>query len=177
MRGEIWGDTSTRAPAWLDSGEADDPLEPAQVAGLYRALRKAREEDGDEAGAGDLYYGEMEMRRISSAAAEGSRSKRDRALLWSYWAISGYGLRPTRALVSLAVTLLIGAALLFVFGFQDERNYGRSLLFAVQSSLSLLRPPETSLTAGGEVVQIALRLLGPLLFGLALLAVRTRVKR
>ena len=61
--------------------------------------------------------------------------------------------------------------------FHDPRNYGRSLLFAIESALSVLRPPQTGLSAGGEVVQIALRLLGPLLFGLALLSVRARIKR
>jgi hypothetical protein len=46
-----------------------------------------------------------------------------------------------------------------------------------RSSISLLRAPEAKLSAGGELVQIALRLLGPLFFGLALLALRGRVKR
>jgi hypothetical protein len=51
------------------------------------------------------------------------------------------------------------------------------VLFAIHSSLNVFRPPQTGLSAGGEMVQICLRLLGPLLFGLALLAVRARVKR
>lgn len=54
---------------------------------------------------------------------------------------------------------------------------GPSLLFAVGSSISLLRAPEAQLRAGGEVTQIVLRLAGPLFFGLALLALRGRVKR
>jgi hypothetical protein len=32
------------------------------IAGLYRALRKGREDARDEPGAADFYYGEMEMR-------------------------------------------------------------------------------------------------------------------
>jgi hypothetical protein len=38
-------------------------------------------------------------------------------------------------------------------------------------------PPDAGLSASGEIVQIALRMLGPLLFGLTLLAIRARVKR
>jgi hypothetical protein len=56
-------------------------------------------------------------------------------------------------------------------------SYGRSVLFALESSISLLRAPTARLTPGGELVAISLRLLGPLLFGLALLALRGRVKR
>jgi hypothetical protein len=38
-------------------------LDPRQIAGLYRALRKGREDIKDEPGAADFYSGEMEMRR------------------------------------------------------------------------------------------------------------------
>jgi hypothetical protein len=180
FRGSGWDDHCTRAPQWLRGRDGDQPLQPPQIAALYRALRKAREDARDEAGAGDLYYGEMEMRRHSPPAAlerGRTRARGDRAILHAYWLLSGYGLRPARALASLAVTLLVGAALLRWFGFHEGRSYGRSLLFAIESSLSLLRPPQTGLSASGEIVQITLRLLGPLLFGLALLAVRARVKR
>ena len=40
-------------------------LEPGQIAGLYRALRKGHEDAKDEPGAADFYYGEMEMRRLA----------------------------------------------------------------------------------------------------------------
>ncbi|MGW1895752.1 hypothetical protein ACWCP6_36730 [Streptomyces sp. NPDC002004] len=36
---------------------------PAQLAPVYRALRKAFEDSKNEPGAADFYYGEMEMRR------------------------------------------------------------------------------------------------------------------
>jgi hypothetical protein len=173
-----WDDPHTKPPAWLEGRDGTDPLTATQIAGLYRALRKAREDDKDQAGAGDLYYGEMEMRRHAIRITRGRLpASGDRAILRLYWLISGYGLRPGRALVALAVTLLIAAALLQQFGFHDPRSYGRSLLFSIESSVSLLRPPETKLSAGGEIIQITLRLLGPLLVGLALLAIRTRVKR
>lgn len=47
----------------------------------------------------------------------------------------------------------------------------------MQSTTSFLRAPDVTLTLPGQVIQIALRLLGPLFFGLALLSLRGRVKR
>ena len=51
-----------RWPDWLDD-QRPGVLDPGQIAGLYRALRKGREDAKDEPGAADFYYGEMEMRR------------------------------------------------------------------------------------------------------------------
>ena len=78
----------------------------------------------------------------------------------------------------MAITVvLLGAVSLERWGFRPDRDYGRSLIFATQSSVSLLRPLEAKLTAGGQVIQIVLRLAGPLFIGLALLSLRGRVKR
>jgi hypothetical protein len=52
-----------RPPAWL----AVERPTPAQAAAAYRALRKSREDNKDEPGAADFYYGEMEMRRHANA--------------------------------------------------------------------------------------------------------------
>ena len=51
-----------RWPGWLDDPQPG-VLNSGQIAGLYRALRKGREDAKDEPGAADFYYGEMEMRR------------------------------------------------------------------------------------------------------------------
>jgi hypothetical protein len=101
----------------------------------------------------------------------------ERALLLLYWLVAGYGIRASRSLAALAVTLLLAAVLLDAAGFVQDRSYGRSLLFALESSVSLLKAPELRLTATGEVATVALRLLGPLFFGLTLLSLRGRVKR
>ena len=102
----------------------------------------------------------------------------EKAVLSLYWLVSGYGLRASRALVALVVTVAFGALLLDWFGFPDDMSYGRSLLFALESCISPLRAPSTPpLTPNGQLVTIALGLLGPLFFGLALLALRGRVKR
>jgi hypothetical protein len=142
-----------------------------------------------------MRYGEMEMRRHTTStapapgkpatlkeAAKYDSTRRmplpEKTVLFVYWLTSGYGLRAGRALWGLVVTIACAAIVLSVVGFDPGRSYLRSLLFAVESSISLLRPPETNgLTADGEVVTIALRLLGPLFFGLALLSLRGRIKR
>ena len=176
-----WLPPVSQFPDWLES-EDPAPLDAGEVASIYRSLRKALEDHSDEPGAADFYYGEMEMRRLTKPdngqpLATKVHSFGERAVLRTYWLVSGYGLRASRAFIFLVATILAGAVLLDAFGFHADRAYFRSLLFATESAISLLRPPPASLTAGGEVVQIALRLIGPLFVGLALLALRGRVKR
>jgi uncharacterized protein YjbI with pentapeptide repeats len=166
-----WHPPECQPPEWLERDAPVRVLTPANIGSLYRLLRKALEDRKDEPGAADFYYGEMEMRRHHA------RDRPERAVLALYWLVSGYGLRALRALLCLAITVLACALLLDWFGFRADRSYGRSLLFAVESSVGLLRAPEAELRAGGEIVQIVLRLAGPLFFGLALLALRGRVKR
>ncbi|MFJ8540804.1 hypothetical protein ACIRFH_02095 [Streptomyces sp. NPDC093586] len=62
---------------------------PAQLAPVYRALRKAFEDSKNEPGAADFYYGEMEMRRHDRVGT----SRAEYGLLHAYWLLSGYGLR------------------------------------------------------------------------------------
>lgn len=151
-------------------------LRARQIAYLYRALRKGLEDLKDEPGAADFYYGEMEMRRHDRGTWVG-----ERVILWLYWLVSGYGLRASRALIALAITItLIGAVPLDLWGFRPAPPFGRGLLFALESSISVLLEPTSPphrQTAAGQVIEIFLRLAGPLLVGLALLALRGRVKR
>jgi hypothetical protein len=150
-------------------------LHPREIAAIYRALRKGREDERDSPGAADFYYGEMEMRRLDASA-----TRSERALIWLYWASAGYGLRGLRALIALVATVLVFAALLRWVGFTPRPTFVRALLFSAESTSSLFRVPQTpdlTLTDLGEALQITLRLLGPLFFGLALLSLRGRVKR
>jgi uncharacterized protein YjbI with pentapeptide repeats len=184
-----WYPQSCRPPQWLVSrhmprtlgiqyvgrSELDKPLPASYVANIYRDLRKGREAVGDEPGAADFFYGEMEMRRFDH-----ERPWSERAALFLYWLVSGYALRATRALAALAVTVVGFALLLWWIGFDPRPGFARSLLFSAESTSNLFRTPRTpnfQLTAWGEAMQIPLRLLGPLFFGLALLSVRGRVKR
>jgi hypothetical protein len=161
--------------AGLEAARHRRRAQPAEIAGLYRQLRMAREESKDAPGAGDFYYGESEMRRHAPGTPTG-----ERIVLWLYWLVSGYGLRVTRALAGLALTIVLFAALLWWIGFDPRPSFVRSLLFSAASTSSLFRVPKlpgTELTDVGELLQIFLRVLGPLFFGLAILSIRARVKR
>jgi hypothetical protein len=156
------------------SNAAAERIDAERIARAYRSLRKGREDSKDAPGAADFYYGEMEMRRSAARGVE-------RAILTLYWLVSGYGLRASRALVALAATILAFAFAFDAWAFDPDGPYGKSLLFSAESTSSLFRvptPPEGAvLTDAGRALQMCLRLLGPLFFGLALLALRGRVKR
>jgi len=170
-------------PRWPEYLEKPTVLAPEAIAGLYRALRKSREDAKDEPGAADFYYGEMEMRRHAHGQTRrgdgGSRGRVDRSILTAYWLVSGYGLRAWRALACLA-----GITLAFAFAFHRvgftspprPATYWTSLLYAFRSTISLTDDAAT-LTAWGQLLQALLRLTGPVLLGLALLALRGRIKR
>lgn len=102
-------------------------------------------------------------------------------MLWLYWLVSGYGLRGLRALVSLAAVIIGIAALLQSMGFNNsDPSFRDALIYATQNTISIAsgnRSLTDHLSWAGEVLRIALRLVGPLLLGLALLSVRNRVKR
>ncbi|AFR51579.1 MULTISPECIES: pentapeptide repeat-containing protein [Gordonia] len=157
----------------------------ASVAMTYRSLRKALEDSKDEPGAADFYYGEMEMRRSSARLI-------DRFLLTLYWLTSGYGLRAWRALTSLAVVIAVAG---WCFTNSDWVRISPTgpgspvlsptsdawpWLFAGQETIALFRPAGTigvTLVGFGAVVDIAVRVLGPVLLALAVLAIRNRTKR
>ena len=171
-------------PGWLD----DQPgvLHPGQIAGLYRALRKGREDGKDEPGAADFYYGEMEMRRRArrggnpgGQSGAAARGRVERGILTAYWLVSGYGLRAWRAVAWLAVVTALLAVAFHLAGFAVPPrpvSYWTSLLYAFRATLSLT-DNQVTLTAWGQLLQAVLRLTGPVLLGLALLALRGRVKR
>jgi uncharacterized protein YjbI with pentapeptide repeats len=172
------------APWWPHwAGEKPAELTPGAIAGLYRALRKGREDAKDEPGAADFYYGEMEMRRHAHGLADGSdggsRGRADRGVLTAYWLVSGYGLRAWRALAWLAGITTAFALAFHMVGFirpPQPATYWTSLLYAFRSTISLT-DDEVKLTAWGQLLQGLLRLTGPVLLGLALLALRGRFKR
>jgi uncharacterized protein YjbI with pentapeptide repeats len=232
-----WYAAECQPPPWLAPPrfEAVEPPQPGQVAELYRALRKGREDSKDEPGAADFYYGEMEMRRHARRAAArdvwGSRRRpaSDRlawykrspsrglaagveyAILSAYWLVSGYALRAWRALAAFAVLLVVFALLVtFLGGFAlgptpaspsppratqapttptrappattvttatADTSFGGALVYGARTVIGLTRDPQPRLTRRGDVLQILLRILGPVLLGLAVLSVRGRVKR
>jgi hypothetical protein len=173
-------------PKWLGEPEPAT-LNPGQIAGLYRALRKGREDIKDEPGAADFYYGEMEMRRWAHRPTDreaqtvrgSSWGRVERTILTAYWLVSGYGLRAWRSLVWLTViTATLGVAFHLVGFIRPPKpdSYWTSWLYAFRATLSLT-DNEVTLTAWGKLLQAVLRLTGPVLLGLAILALRGRVKR
>ncbi|MET7481295.1 pentapeptide repeat-containing protein [Streptomyces sp. NPDC005648] len=180
---------------------------PAQLAPVYRALRKSFEDAKNEPGAADFYYGEMEMRRHDSGTP-----RAERRLLAAYWALSGYGLRATRALVWLLLAMNATLLAMMLWGLpadypkpvstgrvtgqdiqlttdtpnpanptgplQERISSGRfeKGLRVVINSVAF-RSSDQDLTTAGTYIAMLSRLTEPVLFGLAVLAVRSRVKR
>ncbi|MCI3220884.1 pentapeptide repeat-containing protein [Streptomyces sp. NP-1717] len=194
-------------PGWNTTGTGAGSVGPAQLAPVYRALRKAFEDGKNEPGAADFYYGEMEMRRQDRA----NSTRAERALLHGYWLLSGYGLRASRALGWLAAALLVTVVLLTGIGIPREgpkqeatgmvpagggkvtfeidhpdpqppvgdRFTGERFEKALNVTLNsvVFRSAGQDLTTAGKYIEMTSRLTEPLLLGLAVLAVRSRVKR
>jgi len=204
-----WHPYECRLPSWVRPAET---LNPPEIAALYRSLRKALEDSKDEPGAGDFYYGEMEMRRQHRSTglpvAADRRRGIERAERWivaMYRSLSGYGLRASRALTALMLLLVLWTAAFHLYGFQDRvRPYAakgdldppaqigfppapREVLaglgsfeawtYSAGTATAIIGAPEAQLTQVGRGLRVSLRILSPLLIGLALLAIRGRVKR
>ncbi|MFF6813981.1 pentapeptide repeat-containing protein [Streptomyces sp. NPDC012403] len=179
---------------------------PLQLAPVYRALRKAFEDGKHEPGAADFYYGEMEMRRHADDIP-----RSERGLLTAYWALSGYGLRASRALAWLGVAILLTIVLLMAFGLAQDtpkqtatgtvpagggkvtfeigkddpqnptgnRFTGKRFEKALNVTLNsvVFRASGQDLTTAGTYIEMTSRFTEPVLLGLAVLAIRNRVKR
>jgi hypothetical protein len=165
-----WGDERRN-----DAKPSEGIPSARELEAAYRAFRKGREDQKDEAGSIDFYYGEMEMRRIAS-----NPFSVERLLLTIYWLAAGYGLRAWRALTLLLVVMVASALFLMTAPLRRDNvmhpTFGEALLFAGQSGLSLSGPGSLYSTLA-QVVQIALRVVVPLVIALAVLSLRARVKR
>ncbi|MFJ9690440.1 pentapeptide repeat-containing protein, partial [Streptomyces bacillaris] len=179
---------------------------PLQLAPVYRALRKGFEDGKHEPGAADFYFGEMEMRRHADDIP-----RAERWLLTAYWALSGYGLRASRALAWLGAAMLLTIGLLMGFGIAQDtpkqtatgtvpsgggkvtfqidkddpenptgnRFTGERFEKALNVTLNsvVFRSSGQDLTTAGTYIEMTSRLAEPVLLGLAVLAIRNRVKR
>ncbi len=171
-----WGPPRDDADSWREPTAA---LDPAAIATRYRALRKGLEDRRDEPGAADFYYGEMEMRRHATGALHQpgrlNSARGERLLLSLYWLVSGYGLRASRALIALAVTVTLFVLVLYLVGLR-EPNFWDALVQGFEGA-TLRDGNRELLTTAGQALQVILRLLGPLFLALALISFRGRVKR
>lgn len=175
---------------------------------MYRQLRKSFEDGKHEPGAADFYYGEMEMRRHADDIPWAERS-----LLTVYWALSGYGLRASRALAWLGVFMTATVLVMMLWGLPQHdpkpaglgtftgphriaiatvtpdpvnphgpyherlsaERFEKSLRLVINSVV--FRSSGQNLTTVGTYSEMAARLGEPVLLGLAVLAIRNRVKR
>ncbi|MFB7476838.1 pentapeptide repeat-containing protein [Kitasatospora sp. NPDC056184] len=204
-RAQVGGVAGRGWPAGQHHGEPGLGAGPDDLVGVYQQLRKAFEEAGNEPGAADFYYGEMEMRRRDVL-----RPRAERRLLGVYWLASGYGLRASRALSWLLAAMGAALLLLVLFGLPDdtpnprtEGAYGAGVVATTKAPDPVLSLPWSKrvtakraekaalvvvdsmvfrssgqhLTLAGTVIETASRIGEPVLLGLAALAVRGRVKR
>ncbi|MEV6314863.1 pentapeptide repeat-containing protein [Streptomyces sp. NPDC051776] len=183
---------------------------PETIAATYRQLRKAFEDSKNEPGAADFYYGECEMRRHDHTDTTWT----ERTLLTVYWAISGYGLRASRALAWLAAAMTATVATMMLWGIPVDApkptttgpqvHVGETLNLVTEApdpvnptgplmqratterfekalrvviNSVIFRSSGQDLTTAGTYTEMASRLGEPVLLGLAVLAVRSRVKR
>lgn len=148
------------------------PPSSAQVGTVYRELRRGLESKSDMPSAAGFYFGEMEMRRWSPA-----RTFLDRVLIWGYWALSGYGLRPGRALIAWSLLVAWGASALQGLPVPTEpATIEQALLIAVRASIPGFSS-EQSLSEHGLWIETSLRVVGTLLITLFVLSVRSIVMR
>jgi hypothetical protein len=147
-------------------------LRTSEVAAVYRSLRNGLEAAANQAGASDFYYGEMEMRRLDKQA-----SWSERLVVSLYWLASGYGLRASRALAWLAISVLLGALLLYRYGFvAQDVTATDAILAAIEGTVPGVTTSD-QLSDWGRLVDIGLTVIGPVFLALAALALRNRVKR
>jgi len=166
-------------------------LRAIDVGTIYRSLRKGREDRGDSPGAADFYYGEMEMRRahlrgeirrhfLQRELKACTAMSVEYAVLFLYWLLSGYSLRAWRAIAALVILILVSALIFEYFGFIHEHgriSFAESVISTVRVVVNLQSGQFTRLTSIGQAQEVIVRVVGVALLGLAVLAVRGRVKR
>jgi uncharacterized protein YjbI with pentapeptide repeats len=153
---------------------------------------------------GALVFGAVAlMRAAARAVLTRVRLASERVVLYLYWALSGYGLRASRSLIALVVTIAAFSLAFSAVGFQprpypeqtsfdsesdreaymatrDPQGWARRLeatTYSAGTATAIISGPEAALTDTGRVLRVVLRILGPILLGLTLLAIRGRVKR
>ncbi|WP_234443488.1 pentapeptide repeat-containing protein [Streptomyces sp. NRRL B-24484] len=177
------------------------------VAAIYRQLRKTFEDGKNEPGAADFYYGEMEMRRHNRAGTPagergllwaywlisgyGLRASRALACLGVAMAVTVltlvlWGL-PTNAPMPHSVGSLTGGTIALTTESPDPvltgPMYQRLTAQRAESAARVVvnsvvfRSSGQYLTTTGTFIEMASRILEPVLLALAVLAVRSRVKR
>lgn len=148
------------------------PVVPSQVEGIYRELRRGLESKSDMPSAADFYFGEMEMRRWG-----GGRSFLEKFFVWCYWILSGYGLRPGRAIAAIVLLVFLGAFWICAYdGSIEQLNFSDATLIAFRAAIPGFKSAE-NLNSVGQWIETVIRVLGTLFTALFVLATRSIVMR
>ncbi|MFF4259773.1 pentapeptide repeat-containing protein [Streptomyces sp. NPDC001663] len=179
---------------------------PLHLAPVYRALRKAFEDGKHEPGAADFYYGEMEMRRHADDipgserrllnaywALSGYSMRASRALAWLGAAmfvtivlLMSFGLPQDSPRQEATGTVPPGGGkVTFQIDKTDPHNPTGNRFTDVRFEKALnvtlnsvvFRSADQDLTTSGAYIEMTSRVTEPVLLGLAVLAIRNRVKR
>jgi hypothetical protein len=182
LRTSRWWETH-RAQLAEELAREEIQLSHETLEGIYRSLRKAKEDSGDYPGGSDFHYGHMLMRTRRAKGAE-------RLILEPFRLVGGYGVRAWRAFVAFAVVVLAFAVLLQGTGgltcpapAKDvaptcATGFPAAVEVSVQSATSLGHDLDSSqLSGGGFYLMLTLRILGPALLAMGFLALRARVRR
>ncbi|MFJ8718587.1 pentapeptide repeat-containing protein [Streptomyces violaceus] len=203
---QIWRAAGSRSHGWV-GGSASNTHSPAALTAVYRQLRKSLEDSKNEPDAADFYYGEMEMRRNDPSRPRSERLllslywlvsgyglRAGRALAWLavsmtttltaliLWGIPSQapatishgtfnGRTFTETTEKVKVSQPSGPLLRRISMERSERA-----LRVVVNSVAF-RSSGQHLTTSGAYIEMASRLAEPVLLGLAVLAIRSRLKR
>lgn len=201
------GGEHATARGWAPPPQSVPELRPAAVAALYRQLRKSLEDGKNEPDAADFYYGECEMRRHDVArpwaerallraywALSGYGLRAGRALGWlgaavvatvavlMLWGLPVDDPKPvtTGRQTGQDITLTTDTpSPVNPTGPLHERvtteRFEKSLRVVINSVV--FRSSGQDLTTAGTYTEMTSRITEPVLLGLAILAIRNRVKR
>lgn len=183
---------------------ANSRASAAGISATYRALRKGLEDTRNEPGAADFYYGEMEMRRKSCAPYGAECALLTAYWLSSGYGLRA--LRALGFLAIVVVLATIGFLTIGFGHFEKTINvqqrfvsaqthkqvtvetqqsvlgsrpgWSTAATFSLNSTTSLLAPQMTEpMTDPGRIIELAVRILAPTLFGLCIFSLRGRIKR
>lgn len=172
-----------------EGDQAKELVRPAgasdgEMASIYRQLRVNLEGKGNRPASAFFYRGEMDSRRRAARQRGGWAGGTEWGWLSLYRLVAGYGLRVAPPLLwfvvawGLATAVFLGRGLVVLHGGEYvSASWWQAASFALQSMLSVFRPPDAVLGLGTTVLQVVLRILGPILLGLAAFAVRDKVAR
>ncbi|WP_179381896.1 pentapeptide repeat-containing protein [Streptomyces sp. SA15] len=197
----------TNPGGWTPAPAGISQSTPGAISAVYRQLRKSFEDGKNEPDAADFYYGEMEMRRNDRQRPRAERGiltaywilsgyglRAARALTWLFiamvltlfslilWGLPATGLAPVSSGTVQNEKITFSTRTPIPAGPQGsltDRITSTRLekgMRVVMNSV-VFRSSNQTLTTSGSYIEMAARTVEPILLGLAILAIRGRIKR